>query len=276
EEVYDAGGWTTLKRMAGQLPGTAPAGEDRLNKRFRFITHMDEAERLALYRDTVRSMAAPADPMAQRRLLMLGYLLYHKQTDAFPPSLLLERVKDFPALQAELLELFDLLLERCPPSRPSLIREDWPLALHRRYLRREIQTAVGHWSDSKKPRSSEGILRLVDQKAEILLVTLDKSEERFSPTTRYKDYAISRELFHWQSQSQTHEKTEAGRRYIEQASNGWNFYLFVRPTRGDPYVALGPVRYESHTAGRPISIVWRLDHPMPPALFESFATLLVA
>jgi hypothetical protein len=31
--------------------------------------------------------------------------------------------------------------------------------------------------------------------------TLEKTEKKYSPTTLYKDYAISPELFHWESPS---------------------------------------------------------------------------
>ena len=34
-------------------------------------------------------------------------------------------------------------------------------------------------------------------------VTLDKTVGHFSPTTRYRDHAISPELIHWESQSAT-------------------------------------------------------------------------
>ena len=48
----------------------------------------------------------------------------------------------------------------------------------------------------RKPSHREGALRMSDAKAELLFVTLDKSEGGFSPTTSYRDYAISREVGH--------------------------------------------------------------------------------
>lgn len=47
-------------------------------------------------------------------------------------------------------------------------------------------------------------------------MTLDKSEGGFSPTTSYRDYAISRDHFHWETQNSAAEDTPTGRRYIEQ------------------------------------------------------------
>jgi hypothetical protein len=119
----------------------------------------------------------------------------------------------------------------------------------------------------------EGILRLGDLRTELLFVTLDKSEGGFSPTTSYRDYAISRDHFHWETQNSAAEDTPTGRRYIEQERNGWRFSLFVRR---DAFVALGPVRYVTHTGERPMRITWKLETPMPAALFERFAALLAA
>ena len=47
--------------------------------------------------------------------------------------------------------------------------------------------------------------------ADLLAFTLDKTSGKFSPTTRYRDYAISRELIHWESQSMTRADSETGR-----------------------------------------------------------------
>jgi hypothetical protein len=113
-------------------------------------------------------------------------------------------------------------------------------------------------------------------KEELLFVTLDKSQGGFSATTSYRDYALSRDLFHWETQSAAAPHTQAGRRYIEQEGNGWRFLLFVRETREDAFVALGPVRYVSHTGERPMGITWKLETPMTAALFERFAALLPA
>jgi hypothetical protein len=107
-------------------------------------------------------------------------------------------------------------------------------------------------------------------------VTLNKREGGFTETTTYRDYAISRDLFHWESQSTIREDTPTGRRYTQQATDGWRFLMFVRETREDVFVALGPVRYVSDTGERPMGITWKLDVPLPAALFETFAALLAA
>ncbi len=134
---------------------------------------------------------------------------------------------------------------------------------------------MGDWTETAKPSSREGVRR-VGADLELLFVTLVKEEKHFSPTTRYRDFAISPHLFHWQTQSTAGPDTMAGRRYLEQATNGNRFLLFVRKHKGEEFHFLGPVRCVSHEGSRPMSITWRLEHPMPPALYQEFATLAAA
>jgi len=157
-----------------------------------------------------------------------------------------------------------------------------PLELHCTYTRSQIFAALGHYSliDKKTTGSREGVLHLPEKKADLFFITLNKTEEHYSPTTMYKDYAISEGLFHWQSQSTTSESSPTGRRYIEHEARGDKILLFVREnkkveSRTEPYIFLGTARYLSHTGSRPMSIVWELDHPMPPGLFVKANKMVV-
>ncbi len=114
---------------------------------------------------------------------------------------------------------------------------------------------------------------LPDEKREILLVTLDKSAASFSPTTRYRDYAISPTLFHWETQAAASVARASGRRYLRSPGNGWSFYLFVRANTTAAYAFLGPVVLEATSGDKPIGITWRLENTMSGALFDRFATL---
>ncbi|MCQ6964052.1 DUF3427 domain-containing protein [Aromatoleum toluolicum] len=116
------------------------------------------------------------------------------------------------------------------------------------------------------------MLALPEHKTELLFVTLDK-RDGFNERIAYHDYAISPELFHWQSQNSAGPDTPAGRRYCESPSNGWRFQLFVREARGQAYRALGPVRLERWEGDRPLSIAWRLERALPVALFRRYSVL---
>ena len=101
------------------------------------------------------------------------------------------------------------------------------------------------------------------------MVNLRKSEREFSPTTMYRDYALSDRLFHWESQNATSTTSAAGQRYLHHERLGTSVLLFVRETPTDelgaaPFLLLGPVRYVEHRGERPIAITWELAHRIPP------------
>jgi hypothetical protein len=147
--------------------------------------------------------------------------------------------------------------------------------LHRHYSRQEILAAVGQVvPGGKQGIPAKGILKVGD-KRELLFVTLNKSSKAFSPTTRYRDHAISPTLFHWETPSIASIAKPSGRRYIESEHNGYRFYLFVRTDTEAPFAFVGRVHYVSHEGDRPIAITWRLDTPLPAALYQRYATLRI-
>jgi len=160
-------------------------------------------------------------------------------------------------------------LEPSPlPGAPA----DWPLTLHAAYQIREILTAVGWLTPERRAPFQAGVLALPEHKTELLFVTLDK-RDGFVERNAYHDYAISPELFHWQSQNSAGPDTPAGRRYCESPGNGSQFQLFVREARGQAYRALGPVTLERWEGDRPLSITWRLERALPIGLFRRYSVL---
>jgi hypothetical protein len=211
----------------------------------------------------------------RRRLTMLEFQLQHRGVLREPVETA-RYLGSHPAVRSELRQLAEVLEDRIGIADERCPVEDWPLALHHHYSRREIMAAVGFVKPGQKGRTPQGgIVKLEEDRREILLVTLDKSGASFSPTTRYRDYAISPVLFHWETQSSASVSRPSGRRYLDSAENGWSFYLFVRetPDSVDQYAFLGPVRLGTHSGDRPIAITWELVHAMPAGLFERFATL---
>jgi hypothetical protein len=110
----------------------------------------------------------------------------------------------------------------------------------------------------------------------VLFITLRKTEKDYSPETMYRDFAISPELFHWESQNKTTVASAAGQRYLNQRTNGVRVLLAVREEKLDPwgatmpYVLLGPADLVSHKGERPIAITWQLRRPIPAEVFEQF------
>ena len=152
-----------------------------------------------------------------------------------------------------------------------------PLQVHARYTRREIQAAFGDGNGLIPPRWDSGVKWLPDQQVDVFAFTLDKSSGDFSPTTRYRDYAISRDLIHWESQSTTSLASPTGQRYLNHQALGSKVLLFARLRSDDrAFWCLGPATYVSHESERPIAITWQLDHRLPVDLFTQFAAAAVA
>jgi hypothetical protein len=133
---------------------------------------------------------------------------------------------------------------------------------------------MGIGTPQKPPSLREGVKWDAASKCDLLLFTLDKSDEDFAPSVRYNDYAISPELFHWESQSTTSEASATGQRYINHRERGTHILLFARETkkalggRSLPYMFLGPASYVDHRGERPIAITWKLEHPLPADFYS--------
>ena len=62
-------------------------------------------------------------------------------------------------------------------------------------------------------------------------------------------------------------------KHHDHAAHGWSIHLFVQSAKGEAFAYLGPVHHARSEGSRPIAIVWRLEHPLPAALFQQYATL---
>ena len=80
----------------------------------------------------------------------------------------------------------------------------------------------------------------------------------------YRDYFISPERFHWESQSTTTFASKTGQRYINHEALGTAVLLFARDHkstafgRGAPYRFHGLLTYQAHEGERPMEITWTL------------------
>lgn len=131
----------------------------------------------------------------------------------------------------------------------------------------------------KNVQHREGVAWCPAPSTGAFFVTLNKEDKKHSATTVYKDYAISPELFHWESQNATPSGSPTGRRYLDRASHGSKVLIFTRDTTEDetgltvPYTCLGQVDYVQHTGEKPIGIAWRLHRPMPADVYATAAAV---
>lgn len=188
-----------------------------------------------------------------------------------------------PNVREDLRQVIELGLENASHVSRALIGDlgELPLRVHARYTREEAVTALRYASLSGRAPNSfrEGVLYSPGVNSDAFFITLKKSEADYSPTTMYRDYAISPELFHWESQSSTSEQSPTGQRYINHQAQGSHVLLFARDSKvndfggGAPYVFLGPATYVSHRGERPIAFTWRLHHALPQSLYISAAAV---
>jgi superfamily II DNA or RNA helicase/HKD family nuclease len=278
EDVYRdnrVSGWSQLKRDAGLLVGEPEPEEEYFSRRFASLLHVDDPLRLDLLRDVGSGSVdiTRVTPEGGRLVQMLAYQIDAQHHQRGGPREFLQRLEASPIAQGELAELGALLQARSNlPGTAIPGLADAPLCLHAAYTAREVLTAVGWLTAERRVPFQAGILPLADRRVELLFVTLDKTEG-YHAGIAYRDYAVSAERFHWQTQNTAGPDTPAGRRYIESGSNGWSFQLFVRGRKFDPYRACGPVVLEAWEGDRPMSITWRLSVPLPARLFREYSVL---
>jgi len=265
------GSWTRLCRDAGVAPATDDDDLPLCHDVGR-LAHLDDSHRLARLR-TWLDGAEPRTEPERREALMLGYLLAHDSRRLMAAEQVLPWLRSHPTVCHELRAVVAVRTAHAEPAAPHCPVADWPLALHRHYQRREILTACGVWTATRKVPHQQGIERINPQRRELLFVTLDKSDRGFSPTTRYRDYAISATHFHWETQNAVAAGSDSARHYAEHVARGWSMHLFVQTRKGAPFAYLGPVLHESQQGSRPVQIVWRLSHPLPAALLDEYRTL---
>ena len=274
--------WTKLRRDAGRAVrrGGDAAHERDLLRAVRRMLHVDDPERIGVYREW---LAAPCPPetdhldVRQRHLLlMLHYDLWGSRRTFIDVDASMAALWPHASVRDELCELLEVLDQRSDTlTRPSTLPPEVPLHVHAMYSRDEILGAYGEGTAARPAQFREGVRHIESAATDVLLVTLKKAERDHSPTTLYRDFAVARDRFHWESQSTQSKGTPSIRRYEEHVSRGHAVVLFVRERKtepgtgiGAPYVGLGPVRYLSSSGSRPVSFTWELETPMPEAVFE--------
>lgn len=256
--------WTKLRHDAGleTLPGSEL--EEKLLKRVRAFAHVDDPVRATAYQSLHADDSRyheDLSPAEQRIARMLYYSFWSDGGGFDTISEGFAAMRNETAARAEIASVVDLSFEaaRHVPAPLTGSLADVPLQVHARYQREEILAALDF---PRLPNSfREGVFYFAGHEVDAFFITLKKSEA---------DYPMSRDLFHWESQSTTSVNSPTGRRDLDGTST---VLLFVRQEQKDdfgpsPYRFLGLATYVSHTGDRPIAITWKLRTPMPTDFFN--------
>lgn len=284
EDLYRSknhGGWTRLLRSASLIDATpTPPNEEFFLNRVRAFLHVNDAERAEAYLRILDPAGLSASSMGDqdlRFLRMLAVNVWAYQPVATHPQDLdsaLRTLREQHTFRKELEQVFAWTTahSRVVPEQMGAT----VLSMHADYSRAELTAALREESLKNLlnlPR--EGVYYLPEQNIDLLFVTLIKNEDDFSETTRYEDVPLSRELFQWESQSQTTLDSATGQRYLHHQELGSQVVLCVRVEKSTalgtaaPFTLLGPVNYVSHRGEKPIRIEWALERRMPAEIFEA-------
>lgn len=269
--------WTTLCRDAGKLGEQPGPRESELIKRVKALAHVDDRRRSDAYRALLAGGRASASVAEHRLAAMLFFSLFPNGGgfDGVTAGLDVLRGEDVAEEMCQVVDIAFDAAHRSTLAVGDVVPElaDVPLALHASYSREEILAALGWVSEKRTPATMrEGVAWCEAVNTDALLITLKKSDTDYSPTTMYRDFALSPVLFHWESQSTTSSESATGQRYIRHRERGSHILLFVREAKtnalgASPYIFLGAADYVSHEGDRPMAITWRLRRAMPTEVY---------
>ncbi len=278
EDILRTGrSWTTLCRDAGKLGEQPGPRETELVKRVRALAHVDDRRRWTAYNALLDHRRAESG-LPQSRLEAMLYFSLFPNGGGFDSVAAGLDVLRGEAVSDEMRQVIEIAFEGAHRSTYGLSDmgddfADVPLALRASYSREEILAGLGWVSEKRTPATMrEGVAWCPEVNADAFLITLKKTDTDYSPTTMYRDFAVSPELFHWESQSTTSAASPTGQRYIHHRERGSNILLFVRESKTNalgaaPYIFLGPAEYVSHEGDRPMAITWRLRQAMPTEVY---------
>lgn len=278
-DLYDGSrGWSDLCEAAAVPVLASGPHEVPLRRAIGRLLHVDDHERIGQLRHLMADAEPPRlDSMTERErrrahMLVAGLAnAVLSKEDSLQDAL--DLIWQHPQVRAELHQLAIGRGHSVDHVQTALAdRPDVPLQVHARYTRLEILSAFGVPKLAKVAAWQSGVYEAKAAGADLLAFTLDKTSGAFSPTTRYRDYAISPDLIHWESQGATRADSSTGLRYQHHLQRGRSIHLFAR-LRPDEraFWFLGPATYVRHTGEQPMAITWRLQRPLPGDLFTAFA-----
>ncbi len=220
----------------------------------------------------------------RQMLLMLHYDIWQSAGGFESIEKSIQEIGKNKVLNNEIIEVLELLIDNISFKEIDIeLPYIQPLKIHARYTRDQILVAFGMNTFEKvsSNRIGVGVAENKELNTELLFINLIKSEEDFSPTTMYNDYAIDETLFHWQSQNSARPDIGKGLSYITHQENNKRILLFVREKNKDEYgnsmgyVFVGEGQLKDHYGAKPMSIKWELNEPLPHYLWKDAAKLRV-
>jgi hypothetical protein len=285
--IYKRGGWSRLCQTAGVIDDFPDTYEKQI---IAAITNKWLSTKCFTYFNFILSLAkqdfivdlSQLSENEKKMLIMLHYDVWQNAGGFTSLASSILEIGRNKVLATEIIEVLEFLVDNLDFKEiEANLPYEQPLKLHARYTRDQILAAFGLSTFERKSPSREGIAENTVLNTELLFINLIKSEENFSPSTMYDDYAINESLFHWQSQNSAGPDTPKGIYYIEHVKNKKVILLFVREKNKDEfgstmgYVFIGEGKLIEHNGAKPMNIKWQLNEPLPHYLWKDAAKLQV-
>ena len=285
--IYKRGGWKRLCQEAGKEPDFSATHESNIvnaiaKKWLACSSHSYYRFILDLAKKQFSVSVNECSEVEKQMLLMVHYDLWQTAGGFDSLESSIRAVGQNKVMVDEIIEVLELLLDRIESKEMDIeLPYQQPLKVHARYTRDQILAGIGLSTFARKSPSREGVALNSALNTEVLFINLIKSEENFSPTTMYDDYAINETLFHWQSQNSAGPDTPKGISYIQHKEEDKIILLFVREKNKDEYgnsmgyVFVGEGTLKEYYGAKPMSIKWELNEPLPHYLWKDAAKLRV-
>ena len=280
-------GWSRLCQRAGKKENFDNQQEVAFFKaiKYKWLSTNSHSYFSFILNLAIKNFAFNASELNEDEKLMLLMLHYDVRPNSEGYKSVEESIKEIGknnVLVAEIIEVLEILIDRISFSELKIkLPYSQPLKIHARYTRDQILTAFRLSTFEKKASNREGVAENTEFKTELLFINLIKSEENFSPTTMYDDYAINEVLFHWQSQNTARPEIGKGLAYVQHQEKGKKILLFVREKSTDEfvnrmgYVFIGEGNIKDYYGAKPMNITWELNEPMPHYLWKESAKLAI-
>ncbi|MCB4806837.1 DUF3427 domain-containing protein [Tamlana sp. 62-3] len=285
--IYKRGSWKRLCQLAGKIENFNSKNEKDIvsaisNKWLSTNSLSYFSFILKIAKQNFMVSISNLNDNEKTMLLMLHYDVWQKEGGFDSLEKSIHQIGTNPILVEEIKEVLEFLINKIDfKELPIKLPYKQPLKLHNRYTRDQILAAFKFSSFSKKSSNREGTALNKDLNTELLFINLIKSEENFSPTTMYDDYAVNELLFHWQTQNSARPDKGKGLSYIKHQEENKRILLFVREKAKDEfgntkgYVFIGEGNLKDYYGSKPMSINWELNEPMPNYLWKDAAKLSV-
>ena len=287
QAIYKRGSWKRLCHIAGKLDDFDSENEKEIvstiskkwlsTNSLSYFTFI-----LKIAQQDFNIDISEFNEIEKTMLLMLHYDVWQNAGGFNSLETSIKKIGANKVLEEEIKEVLELLIEKIDFKEIKIdLPYKQPLKLHSRYTRDQILAAFKFSTFEKKSSNREGTAENKEMNTEILFINLIKSEENFSPTTMYDDYAVNELLFHWQTQNSARPDKGKGLSYINHKSIEKRILLFVREKAKDEfgnsmgYVFIGEGELKDYRGSKPMSINWELQEPMPHYLWKDAAKLSV-